>query len=63
VLDISFREDESRVRSGHAAENFGVLRRIALNLVRQERTTKGSVKTKRLRAAWDDAYLLSLLNP
>jgi predicted transposase YbfD/YdcC len=63
VLDIAFREDESRVRTGHAAENFGILRRIALNLLGQERTTKGSIKTKRLRAGWDDAYLLKVLNP
>ena len=61
VLDVAFREDESRVRAGHAAENLAVLRHIALNLVRQERTAKVGVATKRLMAGWDDAYLLQIL--
>ncbi len=61
VLDVAFREDESRVRVGHAAENLAVLRHVALNLVRQERTTKVGVATKRLMAGWDDAYLLQIL--
>lgn len=62
VLDVAFREDESRVRAGHAAENLAVIRRIALNLIRQDPATKGSVHTKRLKAAWDHAYLLHLLS-
>jgi predicted transposase YbfD/YdcC len=61
VLDLAFREDESRVRIGHAAENLAVLRHVALNLVRQERTAKVGVATKRLMAGWDDAYLLQIL--
>jgi predicted transposase YbfD/YdcC len=61
VLDIAFREDECRVRTGHAAENFAVLRRIALNLLRRETTAKVGVKAKRLRCGWDDAYLLKVL--
>ena len=61
VLDIAFREDECRVRAGHAAENFAVLRRIALNLLRRETTAKVGVKAKRLRCGWDDAYLLKVL--
>jgi predicted transposase YbfD/YdcC len=61
VLDVAFREDESRVRAGHAAENFAVLRRIALALLRDERTVKAGLKAKRLKAGWDHAYLLRVL--
>ena len=61
VLDVALREDECRVRAGHAAENFAVLRRIALNLLRQDRTAKAGIKAKRLRCGWDDAYLLQVL--
>lgn len=61
VLDVTFREDESRVRVGHAAENLGVVRRIALNLIRLDRSTKGSINIKRHRAGWNHAYLLHLL--
>jgi len=61
VLNIAFREDESRVRSGHAAENLAVLRHLALNLLRQERTAKVGVKAKRLMCGWDGRYLLKVL--
>lgn len=61
VLDISFREDDCRLRTGHGAENFAVLRHIALNLLRQETSETMGIKNKRLRAAWDEAYLLKLL--
>ena len=61
VLDVVFREDDSRVRVGHAAENFAVVRRWALSLLQQERSTKRSVKTKRLKAALDLDYLLKVL--
>jgi predicted transposase YbfD/YdcC len=61
VLDIAFREDESRVRRGHADQNLAVLRRLALNLLRQETTAKMGTKAKRLKAGWDDAYLLKIL--
>lgn len=62
VLDLAFREDESRVRVGHAAETLAVIRRIALNLIRLDRGTKGSVQTKRRRAGWNHDYLLHLLS-
>lgn len=61
VLDIAFREDESRVRLGHADQNLALLRRLALNLLRQDTTAKMGVKAKRLKAGWDDAYLLKIL--
>jgi predicted transposase YbfD/YdcC len=61
VLDIAFREDESRVRQGHADQNLAVLRRLALNLLRQEPTEKMGTKAKRLKAGWDHAYLLKIL--
>jgi predicted transposase YbfD/YdcC len=57
VLDIAFREDDSRVRKEYGPENFAVLRHIALNLLKQERTSRRGIKGKRLRAAWDTDYL------
>jgi predicted transposase YbfD/YdcC len=57
VLDLAFREDESRTRSGHSAHNLAVLRHIALNLLRQEHTARCGVKAKRLMAGWDENYL------
>lgn len=56
VLDVTFDEDRSRVRTGNAPQNFAVLRHSALNLLRQE-PSKGSLKTKRFRAALDEHYL------
>lgn len=61
ILDIAFREDESRARNLHAAENFTLLRKIALNLLKNETTTKIGVKGKRLKAGWDQEYLLKVL--
>ena len=61
VLDIAFREDESRVRKGYGAENFAVLRHLALNLLKHEETAKCGVHAKRLKAAWDNDYLLKVL--
>jgi predicted transposase YbfD/YdcC len=61
VLDIAFREDESRLRKGNGPQNFAVLRHIALNALKQERTAKLGVKNKRLKAGWDEAYLLKVL--
>lgn len=61
VLDVSFREDESRIRKGKAPENFAVLRHIALNMIKKEKSAKKSIKSKRLRAGWDNDYLLKVL--
>ena len=55
-LDVGFREDECRVRKGHASENLAVIRHIALNLLKKNITCKGGIKAKRLKAGWDDAY-------
>lgn len=62
VLDVVFREDDCRIRIGNAAENMSTLRRLALNLLRREKTEKRGVHGKRLRAALDDNYLLKILN-
>ena len=61
ILDIAFREDESRIRTGHGAQNFAVLRHIALNLLKQEQTAKCGTQTKRLKAGWDTEYLRKVL--
>lgn len=60
-LDVSFREDESRMRKGHSAENFVVIRHIALNLLKQDKSVKLGIKNKRLKAGWDEDYLVKLL--
>jgi predicted transposase YbfD/YdcC len=61
VLDVAFREDASRARIGHSAANLAVIRKLALNLLRADPTRKIGVKGSRLKAAWDDAYLLHVL--
>jgi predicted transposase YbfD/YdcC len=61
VLDLAFREDECRVRKGNGAQNLAVLRHIALNLLRREKTPKLSIRAKRLKAGWDNTYLLKVL--
>lgn len=60
-LDMSFDEDQSRIRKDHAAENFSRLRRIGLNLLGRETSQKVGIKSKRLLAGWDHDYLLGLL--
>ena len=61
VLDVPMGEDQCRVRTGHAAANLAILRRIALNLQRRDKRSALSIKSKQLNAAWDHAYLQSLL--
>ena len=61
VLDIAFREDDSRIRKGHVPKNFAMLRHLALNLLKQEKTNRHGVKVRRNRADWDNDYLLMVL--
>jgi predicted transposase YbfD/YdcC len=61
VLDIGFREDESRIRKNHGPQNFAVLRHLALNALQQEKTVKLGIKNKRLKAGWDHRYLYKVL--
>jgi len=61
VLDVAFHEDQSRIRAGYAAENFAVLRHLALNLLQHHPIKRLSVKARRLKAAWDNDYLLQIL--
>ena len=61
VLDVAFLEDDCRIRIGEAAQNFAVLRRIALNLLKNDKTTKLGVANKRLKAGWSVNYPSKLL--
>jgi predicted transposase YbfD/YdcC len=60
-LDVSFNEDYNRLRSGNAAENFALMNKIALNLLKNEKNIKLGVKNKRLKAGWDNDYMLKVL--
>ena len=62
VLDIAFREDDQRVRTGNSPQNFAVLRHIALNLLKHETSLKVGIKAKRKCAGWNHAYLLKVLS-
>src|SRR5215468_1979393 len=61
VLDVAFNEDRMRQRDRHGVENLALLNRLAVSLLRQDKTVKGGVKCKRKAAGWDDSYLLRLL--
>jgi predicted transposase YbfD/YdcC len=60
-LDVTFNEDQSRIRKGHADKNFSSLRRTALSLLKREKTEKVGIKNKRLTAGWDEEYLEKVL--
>ncbi len=60
-LDVTFQEDQCRIRKGHAVANFSTLRRTALSLLKNESTAKVGIKNKRLSAGWDEAYLEKVL--
>ncbi len=60
-LDVTFQEDQCRIRKGHADANCSILRRTALSLLKNERTAKLGLKNKRLSAAWNEAYLQKVL--
>ena len=62
VLDVTLREDDCRIRCGDAAQNFSILRRIALNLFKGDTRTRLGIANKRLNAAWDVSYLSRLLD-
>jgi predicted transposase YbfD/YdcC len=61
VLDLTFREDDSRVRDRTAARNLALLRKIALNLVARDRSGRTSLRGRRKKAAWNDAYMLQII--
>lgn len=60
-LDVTYREDLSRVRRGNGAENLSTVRRATLNLLKEDKETKVGMKNRRLKAGWDREYLLSLI--
>ena len=60
-LDVTFQEDQCRIRQGHADANFSILRRTALSLLKNESTAKVGIKNKRLTAGWDESYLDKVL--
>ena len=61
VLDMAFDEDSNRTRQGYSASNLAVIRHIALNLIKKEKSSKVGVKTKRLKAGWSNDYLLKII--
>ena len=62
VLDMAFQEDHSRVRKDHAPENFAIIRHMAINMLKQEKTVKNGIQAKRLKCGWDEDYLLAVLS-
>lgn len=62
VLDVTFKEDLSRIHTGHGPDNFALLRKFALALLKREKTSKRGIAARRKRASWDDNYLLTVLS-
>ena len=60
-LDVSYGEDDCKVRKDNGAENFSVIRRATLNLLKGDKKTKAGIKNKRSKAGWDKNYMLSVL--
>ena len=61
ILDVALREDEQKAKTGNIAENLSVIRRIALNMLKQERSAKCGIEIKRQMAGWDNKYLLKVI--
>ena len=61
TLDVTFQEDQSRARSGHAPENLSTLRCLALNLLKQNKSSKSSLRSKRKIAAWNENFVLQVI--
>ena len=61
ILDVALREDQARSTRGYSGENLAVIRHLAVNLLTQEKSAKGGMRAKRLKAGWDDNYLLKVL--
>lgn len=61
ILDIAFREDECRIRKDHGPANMGLLRKLALNLLKRETSVKRGIALKRLQAGWNEDYLETVL--
>jgi predicted transposase YbfD/YdcC len=61
LLDVAFREDDSRIRKDNAKQNFAILRHIAHSLLQQNKSVKTGIKNKRLKAGWDNEFLASVL--
>ena len=61
TLDVAFNEDQCRARVEHAAQNFAILRRICLNLLKADTTTKAGIKNRRLKAGASDGYRAAVL--
>jgi predicted transposase YbfD/YdcC len=62
VLDVVFNEDKARNRKDHSAANMTMIRHMAVNIVKNDKPSKTSIRCRRLKAGWDDNYLLKLIS-